>query len=68
MHSNFVGMPAPKPNIGDEMPKGPQGQERPIDVIGCEVKIAKITTGEAEDTKIEQILEKKLIDTPTQKR
>lgn len=33
------------------MPKGPQGQKRPADVIGCAVKIAKIATGEVtEDT------------------
>jgi len=33
------------------MAKGPQGQKRPADVIGCAVKVAKIATGEiAEDT------------------
>ena len=31
------------------MPKGPQGQKRPADVIGAAVKIAKIATGEAEE-------------------
>lgn len=31
------------------MPKGPQGQKRPADVIGNAVLIAKIATGEAED-------------------
>lgn len=28
------------------MPKGPQGQKRPADVIGCAVMVAKIATGE----------------------
>lgn len=33
------------------MPKGPKGQKRPADVIGCAVKVAKIATGEInEDT------------------
>ena len=31
------------------MPKGPQGQKRPADVIGCAVAVARIATGEAED-------------------
>lgn len=34
------------------MPKGPQGQKRPADVIGNAVMIAKIATGEIEDTKL----------------
>jgi hypothetical protein len=33
------------------MPKGPQGQRRPADVIGNAVHIARIATGEAEETK-----------------
>jgi hypothetical protein len=33
------------------MPKGPQGQKRPADVIGAAVLVAKIATGEVEDTK-----------------
>ena len=33
------------------MPKGPQGQKRPADVIGNAVLVAKIATGEEEDTK-----------------
>jgi hypothetical protein len=33
------------------MPKGPQGQKRPADVIGAAVLIGRIATGEAEDTK-----------------
>ena len=32
------------------MPKGPQGQKRPADVIGNAVMIAKIATGEIEET------------------
>jgi hypothetical protein len=33
------------------MPKGPQGQKRPADVIGTAVRVMKIATGEAtEDT------------------
>lgn len=28
------------------MPKGPQGERRPADVIGAAVKVAKIATGE----------------------
>ncbi len=31
------------------MPKGPKGQKRPADVIGCAVMVAKIATGEIED-------------------
>jgi hypothetical protein len=31
------------------MPKGPQGQKRPADVIGNAVKIMRIATGEIED-------------------
>jgi hypothetical protein len=31
------------------MPKGPQGQKRPGDVIGAAIKIAKIATGEIEE-------------------
>jgi hypothetical protein len=32
-----------------DMPKGPQGQRRPADVIGNAVKIARIATGEDDD-------------------
>lgn len=32
------------------MPKGPQGQRRPADVVGCAVTVARIATGEIEDT------------------
>jgi len=31
------------------MPRGPQGQRRPADVIGCAVAVARIATGEDED-------------------
>ena len=31
------------------MPKGPQGQHRPADVIGCAVAVARISVGEADD-------------------
>lgn len=34
------------------MPKGPQGQRRPSDVIGNAVMVAKIATGEAKDTEL----------------
>jgi hypothetical protein len=33
------------------MPKGPQGQKRPADVIGAAVLVGRIATGEAEDKK-----------------
>lgn len=36
------------------MPKGPQGQKRPADVIGNAVHIAKIAAGEIEETMLEQ--------------
>ena len=31
------------------MPKGPQGQKRPADVIGNAIKVARIATGEEEE-------------------
>lgn len=33
------------------MPKGPQGQKRPGDVIGAAIKVAKIATGEITEDK-----------------
>ena len=36
------------------MPKGPQGQKRPADAIGNAVHIAKIATGEIEETTLKQ--------------
>jgi len=38
----------------DTMPKGPMGQKRPADAIGCAVHVARIATGEIEDTSLEQ--------------
>ena len=32
------------------MPKGPKGQKRPADVIGTAIAVAKIATGEEEET------------------
>ena len=32
------------------MPRGPQGQKRPADTIGTAVTVAKIATGEIEET------------------
>lgn len=32
------------------MPKGPRGEKRPADVIGGAIKVARIATGEDEDT------------------
>lgn len=37
------------------MPKGPKGEKRPADVIGNAIKIARIATGEEEDTKDEKL-------------
>ena len=31
------------------MPKGPKGQQRPADVIGTAIKVARIATGEVKD-------------------
>lgn len=36
------------------MPQGPQGQKRPADVIGNAVHIARIATGEIEETALKQ--------------
>ena len=32
------------------MPRGPQGQKRPADAVGCAVTVMKIATGEIEET------------------
>jgi hypothetical protein len=32
------------------MPRGPRGEKRPADVIGAAVMVAKIATGEVEDS------------------
>lgn len=34
------------------MPKGPQGQKRPADVIGAAIRIAKIATGEEQEDRV----------------
>ena len=31
------------------MPKGPNGEKRPADTVGCAVHVAKLATGEIED-------------------
>ena len=36
------------------MPRGPQGQKRPADVVGNAVHIAKIATGEQEEMSLTQ--------------
>ena len=41
------------------MPRGPQGQKRPADVVGCAVHVAKIATGEIEETKLKQPAKRK---------
>jgi hypothetical protein len=41
------------------MPKGPQGQKRPADVIGNAVHIAQIATGEIEETTLKQPAKRK---------
>lgn len=35
--------------LGANMPKGPNGQKRPADTIGCAIAVAKIATGEESD-------------------
>jgi len=41
------------------MPTGPNGQKRPADVIGLAVHIAKIATGETEETSLKQPAKRK---------
>jgi hypothetical protein len=36
------------------MPRGPNGEQRPADTVGGAVTVAKIATGEVEDTTFEQ--------------
>lgn len=36
------------------MPKGPKGEKRPADLIGMSVMVARIATGEIEDTSLRQ--------------
>lgn len=33
------------------MPKGPRGERRPADVIGCAIMVAKIATGEIQEVR-----------------
>ena len=41
------------------MPQGPNGQKRPADAIGLAVHIAKIATGETEETSLKQPAKRK---------
>ncbi|MCY3803639.1 MAG: RNA-binding protein [Gammaproteobacteria bacterium] len=34
------------------MPKGPNGEKRPADVVGCATTVAKIATGEFSENKL----------------
>ncbi len=34
------------------MPRGPNGEKRPADVVGCAVKVARIATGEIDEIPI----------------
>ncbi len=36
------------------MPRGPSGEKRPADVVGCAVAVAKIATGEKEEPLIKK--------------
>ena len=38
--------------IGDRMPRGPQGERRPADVIGAAIMVARIDTGELSETRV----------------
>jgi hypothetical protein len=41
-----------------DMPKGPQGQKRPADVIGNAIRVAKIATGEEDEDELTVTQEK----------
>jgi len=41
------------------MAKGPRGERRPADVIGCAVTVAKIATVEIEDMRLKQSAKRK---------
>ena len=41
------------------MPKGPNGEQRPADVVGSAVHVAKIETGEIEDSGYKQPAKRK---------
>ena len=36
------------------MPRGPNGEKRPADVVGCAVAVAKIATGEVEEIPVKK--------------
>ena len=36
------------------MPRGPQGQRRPADGVGCAVRVAQIATGEIEEAPVKK--------------
>ena len=36
------------------MPRGPNGERRPADVVSCAVSVARIATGEDEETSYKQ--------------
>ena len=41
------------------MPRGPHGERRPADTVGCAVTVARIATGEIEDTPMKQPAKRK---------
>lgn len=47
-------LPAATPPRESDMAKGPRGEKRPADVIGGAVMVARIATGEIEDTREEK--------------
>ena len=44
--TSLHGLKRPSPAWDQTMPKGPQGQKRPGDVIGAAIMVARIATGE----------------------
>ena len=43
-----------KPEDRRNMPRGPNGEKRPADVVGCAVKVAKIATGELDEIPVKK--------------
>jgi len=41
------------------MPKGPNGERRPADVVGCAVTVARVATGEIEEDRLRQPAKRK---------
>ena len=41
-------------HYGVTLPRGPKGEKRPADMVGAAVMVAKIATGEIEETKKEK--------------